>query len=155
MNWQNSRYRADFYPVWMVDTRQAVELIKQAVQDERNDELFYDELINLAPTSEQKAVITSIRDDERQHNQMFRSIYKVLTGHEITGKSNEQYTRVKSYIDGLQRALFGELSAVEKYRKIWFGLPLGIYRDTVLGIILDEQKHATKYNYLITLNLKG
>ncbi|MNP86610.1 hypothetical protein D3C76_1869540 [compost metagenome] len=49
----------------------------------------------------------------------------------------------------------GELGAVERYRNIWFGLPVGIYKDTVYGIILDELKHAAKYNYLITLNLKS
>jgi rubrerythrin len=144
--------RAMFQPVWSVSYQQALDLIKEAVQGERNDELFYDELIKLAPNPEQAAIIASIRDDERGHNQMFRGIYREITGQEIMGISNEQYQRINSYVTGLQRALEGELSAVEKYRKIWFGLPNGIYRDTVLGIILDEMKHATKYNYLLTLN---
>ncbi|WP_240664162.1 hypothetical protein [Paenibacillus sp. M-152] len=61
---------------------------------------------------------------------------------------------MQSYTEGLQRALMGELDAVERYRDIWFGLPAGIYKDTVYGVILDELKHAAKYNYLITLNLK-
>jgi rubrerythrin len=141
-----------FKPVWSVSTQQALDLMKDAVQGERNDELFYDELIKLAPNPEQASIIISIRDDERGHNQMFRGIFRELTGQEITGISNEQYQRVESYVTGLQRALQGELSAVEKYRKIWFGLPVGIYRDTVMGIILDEMKHASKYNYLFTLN---
>ncbi|BBH20107.1 hypothetical protein Back11_14520 [Paenibacillus baekrokdamisoli] len=152
MNWVNTYWnRAAFQPVWAVSYQQALDLIKEAVQGERNDELFYDELIKLAPNSEQAAIIASIRDDERGHNQMFRGIYREITGQEIMGISNEQYQRVESYDIGLQRALQGELSAVEKYRKIWFGLPAGIYRDTVMGIILDEMKHASKYNYLLTL----
>lgn len=141
-----------FQPVWSTSTQQALDLIKEAVQGERNDELFYDELIKLAPNSEQASIITSIRDDERGHNYMFRGMYKELTGQDISGISNEQYQRVESYLTGLQRALQGELAAVEKYRKIWFGLPVGIYKDTVFGIILDELKHASKYNYLFTLN---
>lgn len=153
MYWVNSYWsRQMFKPVWSVSIQQALELMKQAVQGERNDELFYDQLIKLAPSPEQAAYIASIRDDERGHNQMFRGIYSEITGQEITGISNEQYPRVESYISGLQNALQGELSAVEKYRIIWFGLPQGIYRDTVYGIILDELKHASKYNYLITLN---
>ncbi|WP_226383643.1 ferritin-like domain-containing protein [Paenibacillus massiliensis] len=80
------------------------------------------------------------------------SALHVRTGQTITGSSNEQYEKVNSYTEGLQRALMGELGAVERYRKIWFGLPAGIYKDTVFGIILDELKHADKYNYLITLN---
>ncbi|WP_256757853.1 ferritin-like domain-containing protein [Cohnella sp. WQ 127256] len=145
--------RSTFVPVWSITFSQALDLIKEAVQGERNDELFYDELIKLAPNSEQAAIIASIREDERGHNHMFRGMYRELTGQEITGISNELHKPVESYVAGLQQALLGELSAVEKYRKIGFGLPVGIYRDTVFGIILDEMKHASKYNYLITLNL--
>ncbi|MDF2959514.1 MAG: hypothetical protein K0S39_1249 [Paenibacillus sp.] len=145
-------HRSDFQPVWMTDIRRALAMIKQSVQDERGDELFYDELIKLAPAQEQAKIIASVRDDERSHNHMFRGIYKALSGQDIPGGNNETYVKVQSYTEGLQRALLGELSAVEKYREIWFGLPAGIYRDTVQGIILDELKHASKYNYLFTLN---
>ncbi|WP_239616531.1 ferritin-like domain-containing protein [Cohnella mopanensis] len=145
-------FRTRFEPIWTTSFPQALKLIAEAVQGERNDELFYDELIRLAPNSEQASIIASIRDDERGHNQMFRAIYKEVTGQDITGISNEQFQRVGSFDEGIQKALMGELSAVEKYRKIWFGLPQGIYKDTVYGIILDELKHASKYNYLITVN---
>ncbi|WP_244310832.1 ferritin-like domain-containing protein [Paenibacillus ottowii] len=77
-----------------------------------------------------------------------------MTGQEITGISSEKYEKVHSYVEGLQRALMGELGAIDRYRNIWFGLPTGIYKDTVYGIILKELKHAAKYNYLITLNLR-
>ncbi|ETT45569.1 MULTISPECIES: ferritin-like domain-containing protein [unclassified Paenibacillus] len=146
-------YRSQFVPVWATTTQEALELIRNAVQGERNDELFYDQLIKLAPNQEQVNVITSIRNDERGHNQMFRQMYRELTGHEVTGVSNEAPDNVNSYIAGLQQAFQGELSAVEKYRKIWFGLPYGIYKDTLYGIILDEQKHAAKYNNLLLQNL--
>lgn len=153
MYWVNPYWiRSEFKPVWAITPSQSLDLMKEAVQGERNDELFYDELIKLAPNSEQAAIISSIRDDERGHNLMFRGMYKELTGQEITGINSEQYQRVKSYEEGIQRALQGELSAVEKYRKIWFGLPVSIYRDTVFGIILDELRHANLYNYLLTLN---
>ncbi|MBC8079790.1 MAG: ferritin-like domain-containing protein [Gorillibacterium sp.] len=148
-NW----YRPAFNPLWSTTTEQAIGLMMEAVQGERADELFYDELIKLAPNREQASIITSIRNDERGHNQMFRQMYQKLTGREITGMNHEDHKPVKTYIDGLQQALMGELAAVEKYRRIWFGLPEGIYRDTLYGIILDELKHASKYNYLITLNL--
>ncbi|WP_410769613.1 ferritin-like domain-containing protein [Fontibacillus sp. BL9] len=145
--------RSQFVPVWATSTQDALELIRNSVQGERNDELFYDQLIQLAPNQEQAQVIISIRNDERGHNQMFRQMYRELTGYEVTGVSNELPDRVYSYVAGLQKAFQGELSAVEKYRKIWFGLPCGIYKDTLYGIILDEQKHAAKYNNLLLQNL--
>ncbi|MCM3127411.1 MULTISPECIES: ferritin-like domain-containing protein [unclassified Paenibacillus] len=146
-------YRSAFTPIWSISTTEAIELIKEAVQGERNDELFYNSLINLAPDPYQATIITGIRNDEREHNRMFRQMYTDLTGQEITGVSNEQPEQVESYLSELQKAFQGELEAVEKYRKIWFGLPQSIYKDTVWGIILDEQKHADKYNNLIAYNL--
>lgn len=144
--------RAEFVPIWATTMQQALILIKESVQGERNDELFYDELIGLAPNREQAAIIEGIRNDERGHNNMFREMYRALTGQPVTGTGNEAYAHAGSYVEGLQRALSGELAAAEKYRNIWFGLPAGIYKDTVAGIILDEMKHADKYNYLLTLN---
>lgn len=147
-------YRQSFQPIWQKTFQQALAMIRDAVQDESHDEMFYEELIRLAPDQAQRNIIASIRDDERGHNQMFRSMYKELTGQEIGPAPAAPIERPVSYVDGLVSALFGELSAVEKYRSMWSGLPAGVYQNTVLGIIMDEQKHATKYNYLYTLNQK-
>ena len=145
-------YRAAYSP----ELRQALELIKEAVQDERNDELFYDYLISVAPTQEEKDIIRSIRDDERKHNQMFRKIYKDITGTEITAATGETFQKPSSYLEGIKRALFGELKAVEKYRKIREGLPQSsMYRDMLFEIITDELKHGSKYNYIYTINSTG
>ena len=59
---------------------------------------------------------------------------------------------LKSYLDGIKRALFGELKAVEKYKTIRRVLAIKVYRDILFDIITDEIKHASKYNYLFTLN---
>ncbi|WP_058303280.1 ferritin family protein [Gorillibacterium timonense] len=145
-------YRAEFRPVWATDYSHALQMIKEAVQGEKSDELFYEELIQRAPSKEQKEIIAAIRDDERGHNRMFRDIYRDLTGQEVPAAAELPYVKLSSYPEGLVKALFGELSAVERYRTIWSALPAGVYKDTVLGILMDEQKHASKYNYLITLN---
>ncbi|MFC9708927.1 ferritin family protein [Paenibacillus sp. NPDC056933] len=146
-------YRSPFTPIWAISTIEAIELIKEAVQGERSDELFYDSLIKLAPNSYQAEIIEGIRNDERGHNQMFRQMYTDFTGQQIMEASNEKAEPVESYILGLQKAFQGELAAIEKYRSIWFGLPQGIYKDTLWGIIIDEQKHADKYNNLLISNL--
>ncbi|GGD72477.1 ferritin-like domain-containing protein [Paenibacillus nasutitermitis] len=143
-------YRTAFQPVWATSYNEALDLMRQSVQGEKSDELFYDQLIRLAPNKEQAGIIASIRDDERSHNKMFREMLLELTGQQIgPGNAEEMESKPINYAQGLRTALFGELSAVERYRKMWFGLPPGIYKDTVYGIILDELKHADKYNYLI------
>lgn len=67
----------------------ALDEIRKAVQGEREDELFYDYLISLAPTKDEKEIIESIRNDERKHNQLFRKIYKDFTGNEINTMNEE------------------------------------------------------------------
>ncbi|TVY02372.1 ferritin-like domain-containing protein [Cohnella terricola] len=129
----------------------ALVLIRKAVEGEREDELFYDYLISVAPSQEEKEIIQSIRDDERKHNRMFRSMYQDLTGQTITAPEEVAFEKPKSYADGIRRALFGELAAVERYRDIRAGLPDRYHRDMVFEIITDELKHAAKYNYILTL----
>ncbi|MEI7024123.1 ferritin-like domain-containing protein [Paenibacillus sp. y28] len=133
---------------------EALELIKKAVSGEREDELFYDYLISVAPSEEEKEIIRGIRDDERKHNQMFRSIYQHYTGQTITAPAHVEFQKPKSYMDGIRRAFFGELSAVERYRNIRAGLPDRYYRDMVFEILTDEIKHASKYNYLMNLDVR-
>ncbi|MFZ5969353.1 MAG: ferritin family protein [Bacillota bacterium] len=133
---------------------EALELVKDAVRGEREDELFYDYLISKAPTREEKEIIAGIRDDERKHNKMFRKIYKDFTGQEIMTPKDVDFKKPKSYIDGIKRAFFGELAAMERYRDIRAGLPGRYYRDMVFEILTDEMEHADKYNYILILNVK-
>ncbi|KZE64961.1 rubrerythrin [Fictibacillus phosphorivorans] len=130
----------------------SLQLIKEAVAGEREDQLFYEYLISQAPTNEEKLIIASIRDDEKRHNKLFKMIYKDITGQEVPPANGEEFQKPKSYKDGLVKALFGELRAVEKYRVIRQGLPNQYYRDILFNIITDEIKHSSKYNYLYTLN---
>jgi rubrerythrin len=134
------------------ELQKVIDGVKEAVQGEREDELFYDYLISVAPTREEKGLIESIRDDERRHNRLFRRIYKDFTGMEVPAGQEEAFEKPKSYLDGIKRALFGELSAVERYREIRKDLPEGLYRDILFDIITDELKHGAKYNYLYTIN---
>ena len=134
--------------------KKSLEGIKAAVQGEREDELFYDYLISVAKTNDEKKIITSIRDDERYHNKLFRQIYSNITGIDVLISGDEEFVKPASYLEGIKRALFGELSAVEKYREIRRGLPSTMYRDILFNIITDEIKHSAKYNYLFTLNSK-
>ncbi len=132
--------------------KEALSLIKSSVSGEKEDEMFYDYLISVAPTDKQKDIIVAIRDDERKHNKMFRNIYKDITGKDVVIENEEKFVEPKSYIAGVEKALFGELSAVEKYRKIMADLPYTMYRDMLFEIITDEIKHAIKYNYILYLN---
>ncbi|MGE5328213.1 MAG: ferritin-like domain-containing protein [Deltaproteobacteria bacterium] len=130
----------------------AIKLIKDAILGEREDELFYDYLISEAPSEEDKKIIQSIRDDERKHNKMFKELYYELTGKMPPSAPEPEFVKPESYSAGLQQALFGELGAVERYRKILFGLTKRKDINMITEIITDELKHASKYNFLYAKN---
>lgn len=132
--------------------QKSLALIYEAVQGEKEDRLFYEYLISVAPTQADKEIIASIRDDEIRHNLMFKKMYKEFTGQDVMDVTEEGFKKPASYVDGIQQALFGELKAVEKYRDIRKGLPDRHNRDLVFEILTDELKHAAKYNFLYTKN---
>ena len=129
---------------------QAIGLIKQSVGDEKEDEMFYDTLIKQAPTEKEKDIIRSIRDDERKHNQILRRLYYEFTGQMLLA---DTVTNVPNsnmdYKSNLEKALFGELDAVAKYRKIMGTMPSGNSYTLLMSIMTDELRHANKYNFLI------
>lgn len=49
----------------IITLNEAIELIRQSIKDEKEDELFYSRILEQAPTEKQKEIIMSIRDDER------------------------------------------------------------------------------------------
>ena len=136
------------------EIREALVFIKNAVEGEKEDELFYNDLIGLAPDQEQKDIIASIRDDEIKHNSFFSEIYEELTGEVVKPLVDVPYEKPTSYIDGIEKALFGELGAVERYRMIYNAMPNKYFRDLLFEVITDELKHGSKYNYLYTINYK-
>lgn len=127
--------------------------IKNSVNDEREDEAFYEFLIRNAKDEEDKEIIASIRDDEKKHGQMLRRIYFELTGEQLMEPmQNGEINFNMSYLDGLKKALFGELGAVEKYRKVMFAMNDKEKYNDIMEIMTDEMKHGIKYNYLISKN---
>ena len=124
----------------------------EAVQGEKEDRLFYEYLISIAPTQADKEIIVSIRDDEIRHNSMVKKMYKDFTGQDVMDVTEEDFKKPASYVDGIQQALFGELKAVEEYREIRKGLPDRHNRDLVFEILTDELKHVAKYSFLYTEN---
>ena len=134
----------------IITLNQAIELIRTSVGDEREDELFYDNLIKQAPTEKEKDIIRSIRDDEKKHNQILRELYYNFTGQVIpVDTSIVNVDNKLNYKEQLEKALFGELNAVVRYRKIMGTMPSGNSYTLLMSIMTDELRHASKYNFLI------
>lgn len=135
----------------IISLSQAIGLIKKSVGDEKEDEKFYENLINQASTEKEKNIIKSIRDDERKHNKILRKLYYEFTGQmlPIDNIINVPNNNNSDYKENLEKALFGELDAVVKYRKILGTMPSGNSYTLLMSIMTDELRHASKYNFLI------
>ena len=134
----------------IITLNQAIDLIRKSVDDEKEDEMFYGILIEQAPTDKEKDIIRSIRNDERKHNQILRELYYEFTGQILPQDtlSNNEKNNI-DYKSNLEKALFGELDAVAKYRKILGTMPSGNSYTLLMSIMTDELRHASKYNFLI------
>ena len=142
--------QTNMYNDEIITLNQAIELIRQSVRNEKEDELFYDRLLEQAPTEKDKEVITTIRNDERKHNKILRDLYYNFKGQMIQADmSTPSINTTSSYQENLEKALFGELDAVAKYRKILGTMPSGNSYTLIMSIMTDELRHASKYNFLI------
>ena len=135
----------------IISLSEALELIRKSIADEKQDEIFYSALIEKAPDDNAKKIIIDIRDDEKNHNEILRFIYSNITG-EVFNDINNNENKINeetTYAQDLENALFGELDAVKKYRKIMGAMPSNKMQTLVMSILTDELRHANKYNYLI------
>lgn len=130
----------------------ALKLIENAVMGETEDRLFYQYLISVAPSAQDKQIISGIRDDEIKHHQMFRQIYYDITGSMLPSAQNVTFERPASYCAGLQKALMGEQGAVVKYRRILYAMRDRRHINMMTEIITDEIRHLGLYNYLYAKN---
>ncbi len=135
--------------------QQSLKLIAEAVQGEKEDQIFYDYLISNAPTQEQKEIITTIRNDEIRHNQLYKKMYKELTGQDVTLDNDEEFLPPASFEQGIKKAILDEMKAMEKYRVIQQGLQHRYHRDIVFEILTDELKHGSLYNLIFSGILTG
>lgn len=131
---------------------EALEMIKNSVMDELNDEMFYSALINQAIEDEDKEIIMSIRDDEMKHNRLLRDVYYSLTGITLPQSKQSEVLPTNSYLANLKKALFGEIEAANKYRKIMSAMPDRKNSSILMEIMIDEIGHSGKYNFLVGKN---
>lgn len=130
----------------------ALKLLQEAVAGETEDRLFYQYLIDNAPSVEDKEIITGIRDDEISHFELFRYVYYQLTGQTLPPPQPSTLMAPATYCDGIAKAIRGEQNAVRKYRQILFALQDRQLINILTGIITDEIRHGSLYNYLYTKN---
>ncbi len=133
-----------------VYNQKLLDLIKEAMKDERHDRAKYKIMVDTAPSREIADQVRFAYEDEGKHYKMFQSIYEDLTGRiiEIPLPQVEKYD---NYMDAVKSSINGELEAVEMYRDIRSMLNFKKHRDMLFEIITDEQEHATRFVYVFSM----
>ena len=127
-----------------------LDLLKEAMKDERHDRVKYKIMVDAAPNNEIAEQVRFAYEDEGKHYGMFQSIYKDLTGRMIDIPT-PQVEKYDNYIDAVKSSINGELEAVELYRDIRSMLNSKKHRDMLYEIITDEQEHATRFVYVFSM----
>lgn len=123
-----------------------LELLKEAMKDERSDRKKYKMMMEMTKTDKIREQINFAYEDEGKHYKMFQSIYYHLTGQMIDIPTPEVKLK-DNFKENIETSINGELEAVELYRKIRAMLPTRQLRDMLYEIITDEQEHATRFVY--------
>lgn len=135
----------------LISLDKAVEGLLNLIKNEKEDEFFYTNLIEMAPDYA-KDTISSIRDDETRHNEILRFVYSNITGEVAKNSDENVQIQEMTYAEGLEKAFFDEIAAVKKYRRIMGAMPNTKLHTLLMSIMTDELRHASLYNYLIHKN---
>jgi rubrerythrin len=128
--------------------QESLQIIREFVAGERNAESFYQRLLELAPSEEDRILISSIREVEREHIQIFREIYLAFTGREVTATVPiTVYKEPKSYEDGLKQAIFNKWKTGQRGGTILAAMPTGYYQNLLAKIAIDNVTLVSKLNY--------
>lgn len=156
LNSNNSYYSRDIENITnsrKENLEEVIKLIRNSINDENEDEEFYLLLLSQAMYEEDKEIIKSIIEDEKNHDKILREIYNEFTGNIVSNsRTSSEEENINMYYMNLRKAMFGELAAIEKYRSIMAKMPDMKNYSKIMEIMTDEIKHAIKYNYLISKN---
>lgn len=130
------------------DYPQFIALLQEAINDEASAIQFYDQLVPGAPP-DYRDFVTHARDDEVTHLQMFRRLYRKLTGSEASVTPTA--TPLATYKRGVETAFRNELKAAELYRDMYLSTRIPKVRNVLFKAMTDEMEHAQRFSFLYFL----
>lgn len=120
--------------------------IEKAANGEYHAIQTYERLLQLAPTAEDRDVISKILEDERKHFASFTTIYRQFTGNAPALTPIHQLPA--SFIPGIISSIADELEDSKFYQNMSEHVMDGTLRRIFLNASHDEQRHATWFTYL-------
>lgn len=128
-----------------------IEKIIEAMRAERHDRVKYKTMMEMTADPEIRKQIEFAYDDEIKHYEMFKQMYRQLTGQELDLPIPTDIEQYNSLMEAVQSSIEGENEAVDLYREIYALLTDMQMRDKVFEIITDEQEHFGRFIYLYSM----
>lgn len=125
-------------------------LIK-AMTGEQDAREYYETLMTMTRSQEDRKIISKIMEDEKKHFNNFYRLYITLTGHQPILPPVQQL-RISSYVEGIKKSIMDETDAYEFYRDIYLAYLNPMVRQIFLEAFTDENEHAIRLNYLYAKN---
>ena len=142
----------------IISLTQAIQLIRESINDEKEDQMYIENLIRMAPNEVQRSVLGMIREDEAKHQRILQEVYYRLmnnnnsqnnTNNQGMNNNNTLFRQSNDYKNSLQESMLGEIKAAKKYRRILGAMPDKESYALLFSIVTDEMLHATMFSFLV------
>ena len=142
----------------IISLTEALQLIRESINNEKNDQKYIENLIRISPNELQRSVLGMIREDEVRHQRILESVYnKLMNNTNSQGMNNNQNMNVDNsmfrqtgdYKNSLQESMLAEIKGAKKYRRILGAMPDKESYTLLMSILTDEMLHATMFSFLV------
>lgn len=119
------------------------------IAEETSTSLFYQQLATLAPTPEEKELLTKFAKDEARHATNFRTVYR-----QITGKAGKvppaSPPQINSYQEAIRRRILAESNDYLKYGDEFLTAPDMYLRSLFYKTGATEAQHGMSLAILLS-----
>lgn len=129
--------------------RDALQLIEAALNREAEDKYTYDFLLKAAPPDD-LATLNLFHNDELNHYKILRRIYTELTGQQApkTSPLSMATKQRSSYCEALEIGLKEIEQELLEYSRIMYAMQSRSHINMMMGIIINEIRHASGVNFM-------
>lgn len=129
-------------------------MLSRVIQDKRQKIAYYNQLHKMTTNAQDIEFINSILFDEANHLYMFTNLYTDSFGEKpIIAEPEDIY--ISSFIYGVKNSIKIELSSYEFYGNVFFSDSNPSVREIFMRALMDENRHAAKYNFIYTQLLEN
>ncbi len=138
-----SKHRPFYYDCECGANVDVLEMIKNAMKDEKKAQKFYRYMMDKSQCESDKEMFREIRNDEKKHYRLLQEIYRDLTC-ECYCVGDVDVKRPKGFCRAMKAAICDEMQAISDYENLAYYLCDMRHREIICSIIGDERCHAQK-----------